>query len=501
MRMLIAVLLMACLGLGAQAQRDYQGRNPMIWADYPDPDIICVGEYYYMVTTTMHMMPGAPIMRSRDLVTWETVSYVFDSLHDTPYYDLEGGTKYGQGQWATSLRYHRGWFYVLFVTNGVAGSWIYRTQDPTRGWELHAHLRGFYHDASLFFDDDDRVYVFSGSGSVDITELRPDLSAELPGGLHRHIEVHDQEDNGLLEGSRVIKHRGYYYLLMVSWPRLGRRQLAYRATSLDGPWEKRVILQSDFDGFGNVGQGTIVQGPDGRWHGVIFQDRGGVGRILTLSPVTWTDGWPLIGDEEGHVPPCPRVAQVTLDRQWNHNPDLSRCRYDARRGRVRLCTASVCDNLFMARNTLTWRMHGPQCSDTVRIDLRHMRQGDRAGFAAFNGDAALLTVRQEGGRRTLVLTEESVVLTPQKQVESTRVRECDSVDVTRCRRVWLAIHGDFALGRDIATFEYSVDGRQWHRIGGEFRMRFDYRRLFMGTRYAVFNYATERLGGRVDVEL
>lgn len=478
---------------------EYAARNPLFWADYPDPDIIRVGEYYYLVTTTMHLMPGAPIMRSKDLQHWETVSYLFDELKDIPAYDLNGGTKYGQGQWATSLRYHKGKFYALFVTNGVPGSWIYTTEDPAKGWTLHSHLKGFYHDASLFFDDDDRVYVFSGSGSVDITELEADLSKEKEGGFKRHLEVQDTYDHGLLEGSRVIKHNGYYYLIMISWPRTGRHQLAYRAKSLDGRWEKRDILTDNFDQIGNVGQGTIVDGPNGEWYGVIFQDRGGVGRILTLSPVRWVDGWPLIGDEDGQVTPCNEVSTVTLDRQWNHNPDKTAYTYNTKKKELVLRTASVVDNLFMARNTLTWRMWGPTCSDTVCLDISGMKDGDRAGFAAFNGDAGLLTVCKEGGKTQLVLTEESVVLNQQKQVTDNKVTEKTRVDI-KGKQVWLCIHGDFNRGRDMATFAYSLDGKTFLPLGGEFKMRFDYRRLFMGTRYAVFNYATKTKGGQVKVK-
>ena len=478
---------------------EYAARNPLFWADYPDPDIIRVGEYYYLVTTTMHLMPGAPIMRSKDLQHWETVSYLFDELKDIPAYDLNGGTKYGQGQWATSLRYHKGKFYALFVTNGVPGSWIYTTEDPAKGWTLHSHLKGFYHDASLFFDDDDRVYVFSGSGSVDITELEADLSKEKEGGFKRHLEVQDTYDHGLLEGSRVIKHNGYYYLIMISWPRTGRHQLAYRAKSLDGRWEKRDILTDNFDQIGNVGQGTIVDGPNGEWYGVIFQDRGGVGRILTLSPVRWVDGWPLIGDEDGQVTPCNEVSTVTLDRQWNHNPDKTAYTYNAKKKELVLRTASVVDNLFMARNTLTWRMWGPTCSDTVCLDISGMKDGDRAGFAAFNGDAGLLTVCRDGGKTQLVLTEESVVLNQQKQVTDNKVTEKARVDI-KGKQVWLRIHGDFNRGRDMATFEYSLDGKTFQPLGGEFKMRFDYRRLFMGTRYAVFNFATKVKGGQVKVK-
>ena len=275
--------------------------NPMLWADVPDPDVIRVGDYYYMVTTTMHLMPGAPVMRSTDLAHWETVSYLFDRLTDSPKYDMNEGTVYGRGQWATSLKYHNGMFYALFAPNDNPGgdTYIYKTPDPTQGWTLHSRLKHF-HDASLFFDDDDRVYVFSGTGRLQ--ELNKDLTGLKPGGLDATVVRNDDEDNGLLEGSRVIKHNGKYYLLMISWPRGGkRRQLCYRADNIAGPYEKKKILEDNFAGFPYVGQGTIVDGADGNWYGIIFQDRGGVGRVLTLSPCRWIDGWPMLGLSLIHI--------------------------------------------------------------------------------------------------------------------------------------------------------------------------------------------------------
>ena len=156
-----------------------------MWIDAPDPDIIRVDDYYYLVTTTMHVFPGAPIMRSKDLINWETVSYLFDEIHDTPRYDLEEGTVYGRGQWATTIRYNNGTFWALFVANDEPHkSMVFKTDDPAKGWTLHGRLPA-YHDASLFFDDDGRVYVFWGSGEIQLVELEPDLSAGKAGGVRK----------------------------------------------------------------------------------------------------------------------------------------------------------------------------------------------------------------------------------------------------------------------------------------------------------------------------
>ena len=238
--------------------------NPMLWSDVPDPDVIRVGNDFYLVSTTMHLMPGAPIMHSKDLVNWEIVSYLFDKLTDTPNYDLNGCTAYGRGQWATSIRYHNGKFYAYFSPNDKPfRGYVYTTEDPKGKWELVARTPHF-HDASLFFDDDGRVYVFYGTGQL--RELKPDLTDVQPGGVDMKIFERDESENGLLEGSRVIKHDGKYYLLMISWPAGGkRRQVCYRADKITGPYEKKVILESDFAGFPYVGQGCIVDDAKGNW--------------------------------------------------------------------------------------------------------------------------------------------------------------------------------------------------------------------------------------------
>ena len=212
-------------------------QNPMLWADVPDPDVIRVGDTFYLVSTTMHLMPGAPVMASKDLKNWETVGYIFDKLTDSPKYDLsfslpleqqkgEGvGTVYGRGQWATSLKYHDGKFWALLAPNeqGAMGdTYIFSAEKAAGPWNLVSRMRHF-HDCSLFFDDDGRVYVIYGTG--EMMELKPDLSDVIE-GTYQHIFQREGDENGLLEGSRMIKHNGKYYLLMISQangPRRHRR--------------------------------------------------------------------------------------------------------------------------------------------------------------------------------------------------------------------------------------------------------------------------------------
>ena len=505
-------------------------KNPMLWADVPDPDIIRVGDTYYLVSTTMHLMPGAPIMRSKDLMNWETVGYVFDRLTDSPKYDLQEGTAYGRGQWATSLKYHNGRFYALLAPNeaGAMGDTYIFTAEKAEGeWKLLSRMRHF-HDCSLFFDDDDRVYVIYGTG--EMMELKPDLSDVIE-GTHQHIFQREADETGLLEGSRMIKHNGKYYLLMISHvyaPGRHRREVCYRADNIHGPYEKNVILQSEFGGFPYLAQGTIVDTEWGDWYGVMFQDRGGVGRVLTLSPCRWIDGWPMLGDEEGKVPTLMRPLKsgeperhivcaddfssekLGLHWQWNHNPINTAWSLTERPGWLRLKTNRVVPNLYLAPNTLTQRMEGPTCSGAIVLDYSHMKDGDCAGFAAFNSETGALTVKKNGKTVSLEMSEQNVQLTDrEKAVTKVDEKVIASVSLTKLSpkstKVWLRIDADFRPGErggnDAANFYYSLDGEQWTKIGTDnYRMRFDWRRFFMGSKFGIFCYATKKNGGYIDVD-
>lgn len=503
-------------------------RNPVLWADVPDPDVIRVGDDFFLVSTTMHLMPGAPIMHSKDLVNWKTINYVFDSIKENSKYDLQDGTVYGRGQWATSIRYHNGTYYLYFSPNDVPyRGYVYTTKDPREKWTLQNRLPHF-HDASLFFDDDNKAYVFYGTGQL--RELKPDLSDVEPNGIDMKIFERDSSETGLLEGSRMLKHDGKYYLLMISWPANGkRRQVCYRADKITGPYEKRVILLDNFANFPYVGQGTIVDDGKGNWYGVIFQDRGGVGRVLTLSPCKWIDGWPIIGDKDGKVPAeMEKPVQgyydgeivssddfggdnfckpgefsdktLKLDWEWNHNPVNTAWSLSERPGWLRLKTSRIVDNVYLAPNTLSQRLEGPQCQGIVKIDISKMKDGDVAGISAFQGDAAMLSIKCEKGKKTLFAEKQSVEMSEkEKAVTHVAITPIASYPIKK-NVIYLRMDADFRLNQDLANLYYSLDGKTWTLAIKDFKMVYDYRRLFMGTRFAIFNYATKQLGGHIDVD-
>ena len=528
-KLLLTLAAALLLGAGAQAQI----KNPMLWADVPDPDVIRVGDTFYLVSTTMHLMPGGPIMASKDLKNWETVGYIFDKLTDSPKYDLQEGTVYGRGQWATSLKYHDGKFWALLAPNepgSMGDTYIFTAEKAEGPWTIHSRLRHF-HDATLFFDEDGTPYVFFGTG--EMCQLTRDLKGVVEGSL-RHYFQREADERGLLEGTRVIKHNGTYYALLISHvyaPGRHRREVCYRTKDLNGTWEKNTVLESDFGGFSYLAQGTIVDTEEGDWYGIMFQDRGGVGRVLTLSPVRWIDGWPQLGDENGKVPETMRPyrsgmpekgivcsddfsgEKLGLHWEWNHNPIDNAWSLKEHPGFLRLKTNRVVENLYLAPNTLTQRMEGPTCSGYIAMDISKMKDGDCAGLAAFNGDSGVLTIKKQGKKSVLEMSEQKVSLTDrEKAVTNVEVKVIETVDLSaafksqtsksKSQIIYLRLDGDFRPGHhDVANFYYSLDGEKWTQIGTKnYRMIFDYRRFFMGTKFGIFNYATKKAGGYVDVD-
>ncbi|NQU22420.1 MAG: glycosyl hydrolase 43 family protein [Candidatus Nealsonbacteria bacterium] len=496
------------------AQVDDSGnlaRNPIIWADVPDLAAIRVGDTYYMSSTTMHLSPGLPIMKSRDLVNWQLVGYAYDTLGDNDALTLQNGKNaYGAGSWASSLRYHDGTFYVTTFSSTTGKTHVYRTKDIEKGPWAENSFRPALHDHSLFFDDDGRVYMIYGGGNLRLVELTPDVSGIKPGGVDQAIIPNASRVAGPniglpAEGSQMWKINGKYFLFNITWPRGGMRTvIVHRADKITGPYEARVALQDK-----GVAQGGLIDTPQGNWYAYLFRDYGAVGRIPYLVPVKWEDGWPVLG-EDGKVPdtlnlPASKglipdiVASDEFDRrrgdsafplvwQWNHNPDNNNWSLTKRRGFLRLTTGRVDGDFLSARNTLTQRMFGPECSGTVCIDVSNMKDGDFAGLGALQKRYVLVGVKISGNAKSIVLV--SAESGSQVEVESEQLTH----DI-----VFLKVECDFRNRADKARFFHSIDGKQWTVIGKPLRMTYTLPH-FMGYRFALFNYATKTASGFVDFD-
>ena len=520
---LLLVLVLPCAASqplsaapAAMATQASPAHNPLIWADVPDPAIVRVGKTYYMSSTTMHMSPGLPIMKSTDLVNWRMVSYAYQTLADNEALRLENGKNaYGAGSWASSLRYHDGLFYASTFSSTSGRTHIYSTRDPERGPWKETSFAPALHDHSLFFDDDGRVYLVYGGGRITLIELNADLSGIKAGGVNKVLienvnTVFGSDLGGLNgEGSQLLKVDGRYYLFNIASPgsRWARTVIVHRADAIDGPYEGRIALDDR-----GIAQGGLIDTPDGKWYAYLFKDNGAVGRIPYLVPVTWKDGWPVLG-KDGKAPmvlDIPAggqgvsgtsgiVASDEFDRrpgdpdlplawQWNHNPRPGDWSLAKRPGYLSLVTSRIVATLPEAPNTLTQRTFGPTSSATTRIDVSGMKDGDWAGLTAFQKRYGFVGVKMTEGNRFLVMVS----------ADSDKPEEVASIPLLG-KTVHLKADCQFEPGPEFARFSYSLDGKSWTPIGRPSRLSYTMPH-FMGYRFGLFFYSTKTAGGRVDFD-
>ncbi len=496
--------------------------NPIIWADIPDPDVIRVGNAYYMTSTTMYFTPGCPIMRSYDLVNWEIVNYVYDILEDGDKTALRGNNAYGKGSWASCLRYHNGMFYILFMAYDTGKTYIYKTDDIENGRFNRTVLNACYHDMSVLFDDDGCVYMVYGNGTINIIELMPDLSGIKQDGMDKillqNVRLSDKGLSG--EGAHIYKIDGKYYIFFITWPAGGvRTELCYRSDRIDGEYESKIVLQDEM----GTAQGGIVDTPDGKWYAMLFRDSGAVGRIPVLVPVTWENGWPMMGTKNDlpvnknlpflisdefeprlkkgsfHSNPEDIIytgssenpeenlykddAYLSLEWQWNHNPNHTAWSLTERNSFLRLTNKHIAATLLEARNTITQRTVGPACSGNVALEITGMKNGDIAGLAALQHKYGYVGAIKENDKNYIVMYNRE---------------EIERVEINN-DRVYLRIDFDFNAGQDKAYFYYSLDEKSWAKIGNTLDMQYLLEH-FTGYRFALFSYATKEIGGYADFD-
>lgn len=499
--------------------------NPIIKADFPDPDVIRVEDAYYMLSTTMHFRPGAVILRSYDLLHWEIVSHVFDTLQNNPKESMQGERcNYGHGMWAGCLRYHESKFYVCFSTLDTDETYIFVAENIEGPWE-RITLAEYRHHPSLLFDDDGRVYLVSGYEEIWIRELMPDCRDYRPGGLQKILLEKMKEDVYLgYEGSHIQKIRGKYYLFVIYWPKIEparRTQLYFMADSLVGEFTGGELLRDDMDYHNQgVAQGGLVETLNGKWYAVLYQDHGAVGRIPVLVPVRFEGDVPVLG-MGGRTPRALEFVssrpyyqytpvytsddfeyskgldgKVKLKSQWefNHAPDAKNW-WTIPEGGLVLRNGKISTNVVHAVNTLTQRMMWPGCAAEVTVDASELKDGDVAGLCALQGCYGFIAVTREHGSFYLVVMErawENVApmdrspdYMPGNMVEKIKLDEST---------VRIRLNVNFEDMLDEAEFFYQSKKR-WKRVGTAHKLvfRLDH---FTGCRFGLFNYATMEVGGK-----
>lgn len=506
--------------------------NPLFYDEFSDPDIIRVGDDYYLAGTTMHTVPGLVILHSKDLVNWENISYCLDRFDfDDDAFSLKNHKEiYGQGVWAPAIRYANGQFYVFTNINGK-GLQCYTSKDIRGPWKHH-NMQGRIYDLSVLFDDDGKIYAIHGYGEVKCTELKPDMS----GPIEETERTIIPEGNAVGEGHHMYKINGMYYLISTDYLPNGRT-LCSRSKNIWGPYETITITADETFGyhaapltqvpqgvkyrigedgtkFGipavdkdatactNIHQGGIVEDQSGQWWALLMMDFHSIGRTVTLAPITWKDGWPMLG-LEGNLGRAPRTwfkPNINTDNkphapyernddfnakslgrvwQWNHNPDDTK--WSLNNGRLRLQSMPA-EQLMWARNTLTQRVIGPTSIATVELYTKGMKDGDVAGLGNINVPCSWIGIVRNDNTLTIRCFEQATN---------------DTVDVVAklksTNKLWLRMIGDF--DHDRAHYEYSLDGASYQQLGRE--MPLSYQLIsFQGSRHALFafNYKGKKGG-------
>jgi beta-xylosidase len=487
--------------------------NPVIASDFPDPDVIRVDSAYYMVNTTMFIFPGVTILKSYDLVNWQYCCNAVPRFDFSKCYDLDGCNRYGHGQWATSLKYHNGKFYLLFITLNEGG-FLCSADKPEGPWKITHLPKGFY-DPGLFFDDDGRIYVAHGYSKIYMTELDKNFAP-----LAKDSLIITGDIRRGLEGTHVYKINGYYYLYCTYGGRDGI-QAAFRSKNIYGPYKEKVVIRDTTEGINfGIHQGALIKTQTGQWWTMLFVDNGPFGRFPSLQPITWKDGWPMVG-VDGHAvvtykkPDVGKVYPITtlptsdefdsaelgMQWGWNHNPVPAKWSLTENPGYLRLKTAKIVDSLQNACNTLTQRMFA-YYSDTLasiattKMDFSNMKDGDAAGLAVFQDPYAYIGIKKANGKNYIIMVNNGTTIDSSEVNGTTIYLRASAIHGSGAAHYF---DGKAAPGTGTASFSYSLDNKSFVKIGNILNMKFSLK-IFTGNKFCLFNYATKSPGGYVDFD-
>ncbi len=463
--------------------------NPPLYADYPDPSIIRVGNDFYFASTTFVNVPGLVILHSQDLVNWEIAGHCISSFPHGGKYDMIGTIQYAGGCFAPSIAYKNGTFYVAVTINGE-NTRIYYATNVAGPWNYHQFSSGYF-DPCIFIESDGTTYLAWGGAwenSIKMIQLNSNLSGTT--GSQRTILSY----NGV-EGTHLVKRNGRYYIFNAVPGSL--KMVCSRSSSLWGPYGETITLCSDGSG-GH--QGGIVDMPDGSDWGYIMKDCGAIGRMTYICPITWSNNWPLFGRaghtgtvESSYTKPIankPLMIPATSDEfnsttlgkqwMWNHNPDDTKWSLTGSALRLKPTTAP---DFWSARNSLTQKGQGLTSSGSIRIDCSAMQSGDIMGLGMMGDPRGYIAVTTSP-KRIIMSEEDSIKAT---------------VNNITANILYFRIEMNFNTKQ--AKFFWKDDARDWQQLGTTITMGYDWQNgTFQGEQYAILCFNTGSSSGYMDVD-
>ncbi|KAI0967188.1 glycosyl hydrolase family 43 protein [Xylaria arbuscula] len=516
------------LGLILAAPRSYGQstfQNPVLYEDYPDNDISRGPDgAYYFSASSFHYSPGAPILRSYDLVNWEPAGHSIPRLDfSSDAYDLPpgGDRAYRGGVWASTLRYRRstGTWYWIGCTN-FWNTWVFTAPSIDGPWARAAQLAEggtCYYDCGLLIDENDDMYVVYGNTNVSVAKLAAD-------GLSQEStqQVLTAADVGVdaIEGNRFYQINSTYYILNDD---PSGATYIWKSANTTGPFQSKLLARNigaPLSGGSSPCQGSLIETDDGQWYFMSFTWAFPAGRLPVLAPITWgADGFPSLvtGSSGGWASSYPwpeglpeRVltnwtgtdtfggSSLGPQWEWNHNPDVNS--FALGNDSLTLRTATITDDIYSARNTLTHRTHGEQPRGIVHINFAGAAAGDRFGLAAFRDRSAYIGVHISNGSVPQIVAAFNQTI----DEYGGPTLDLGSVVATApvpngVKDLWFRVDMDVRPdGPHTAIFFYSADGDAWTQLGGAYELYTSYL-WFLGYRFGIFNFATAALGGSIKV--
>jgi len=525
---ILSFLLIFPLFAFAQTDKDWgdQGngtyKNPVLNADFSDPDVIRVGEEYYMICSDFHFM-GMQMWKSYDMVNWHYVSQIYDSL---PFKEYDSMERYSGGSWAPALRYHNDEFYVFFCTPNE-GLFMTHAKNAEGPWAPLHCVKNIerWEDPCPFWDEDGQAYLghsLKGAGPIILHKMSADGKQLLDDG----VEVYR---GPVAEGTKIHKWNGLYYMSIPEGGVKGGWQTVLRSENIYGPYESKRVLEQGSTNINGPHQGAIVDTPYGEWWFYHFQETDALGRVLHLQPMTWRDGWPVMGvDYDGNgigepvsswqkpklatvlsasplslsskqttENPKPKTPNPWILWQWNHNPVPSAFSFEEHPGWLSL-HALPASSFKKARNTFTLRSVGYQPEYTVCMSLEEMQDGQRAGMACMGKYNTTLGALMKNGKRYLyfasdtsetIIAELPIEMQHRSLMSSKAEKNHEGIEIAPqnggpIHPLYLRLKMNFPAKR--FEFFYSFDGLHFTKAGDDFYTRWG---NWKGVRTGIFCYA------------
>lgn len=507
-------------------------RNPVLHADYSDPDVCAVGEDYFLTASSFNCTPGLPILHSKDLVNWKIVNYALKKVEPVEYYNEP---RHGKGVWAPSIRFHEGMYYIYWGDPDF-GIFMVKTRDPYGEWDAPVLVKagkGMI-DPCPLWDDDGRVYLahaWAGSRAKFNSVLTVcELNKEGTKVISDPVLVFDGNDgvNHTIEGAKFYKRNGFYYLFAPAGGVVSGWQLVMRSKDVYGPYEARIVMAQGKTNINGPHQGGWVDTPAGESWFLHFQDKGAYGRVLHLNPMKWINDWPVIGvdkDGDGCGDPVSRYRKPKTGKTYPIETPVESDEFDTRKlglqwewhanyqdvfgfttnmGYARIYGHELSPhfkNFWEVPNLLMQKFPAEEFTATAKLKVSAKDDGQLSGFIIMGWDYSWIGVEKQGEKfllkqavckdaeqGNLEQVSTLAVLEPSRKFEAGLFPNYE-------REIYIRVH----VGKEAyCRFSYSLDGKKFTEAGTLFKAR---QGKWIGAKMGMFSvtpHGKER--GWVDVD-